>query len=321
MLNFGRLIYSLSKKLFVEEYWQKRPLVVGDRDRNYYGELVKMTDIDHIIYSLQPDWRQMRLMKQGNFFAKSFLNADGSPNLIEIYQAYQQGFSVVLYDLQQRWSPLSALARNLEDFFNHAVRVDVFLTPANSRAMPPHFDWQDTLLLQVEGMKHWRVYESLSKDELVTRKLSQDTALPQDHLPPLAMDICLEPGDLLYLPRGWGHEVFTSACSSLHICASVFIYTWSDLFSALLSSLKRENIDLRRALPVGFLREEKIQAKQLEQLLQTITKQANLKSAVEELKRQLLARTPNPQPNGDFERLDHANLQATLTSQNQDKQL
>ena len=129
MFNFGRLIYPLSTNNFVEEYWQKRPLVVGDRDRDYYGELVRMTDIDHIIYSLQPDWRQMRLIRQGNFFAKSFMNADGSPNLIEIYRAYQQGFTVVLYGLEQRWSSLSALARNLEDFFNHGVRVDIFLTP------------------------------------------------------------------------------------------------------------------------------------------------------------------------------------------------
>ena len=321
MLNFGQLIYPLSQQSFIEEYWQKRPLVVRDRDRDYYGELVKMTDIDHIIYSLQPDWRQMRLIRQGNFFAKSFMNADGSPNLIEIYRAYQQGFTVVLYGLEQRWSSLSALARNLEDFFNHGVRVDIFLTPPHSKALVPHFDGEDVVILQIEGMKHWRVYEPLPKDELVARGLSNDTALPQDNPPSLAMDVCLEPGDLLYLPRGWGHEAATGASSSLQIGVSVFIYTWSDLFSALLNSLKQDNIELRHALPVGFLREGKIKAQELETLLQTVAEKAHLQSAVEELKRQLLAKTPNPQPNGDFQRLDRANLQAALTRQNQGKQL
>ena len=74
-----------------------------------------------------------------------------------------------------------------------------------------------------------------------------------------------------------------------------------------MNSLKRDNIDLRRALPIGFLREGTIKAEQMEQLLQIITKQANLQAAVEELNRQLLARMPNPQPNGDFQRFSEPN--------------
>ncbi|NEQ07039.1 MAG: hypothetical protein F6K37_14160 [Moorea sp. SIO4E2] len=314
-MQFGHLIYPLSTKLFIEEYWQKRPLLVRDRDRDYYTSLIKMADIDRIIYSLQPDWKQLRLIKQGGFFPKSFMNPDGSPNLIKIYQAYQKGYSVILYGLEQQLTPLSALARNLEDFFNHAVRVDVFLTPSNSQALVPHFDGEDVLILQVEGTKHWRVYEPLPTDEFVARELADDTALPKDNLPPLAMDIWLEPGDLLYLPRGWGHEVSTGTCSSLQIGISVFIYTWSDLLSALLSSLQRENIDFRRALPAGFLNEGKIKPEQLEELLQVLAEQANLDSAIEQLKMQLLARTPNPLPNGDFQRLERANLEAALTRQ------
>lgn len=315
MLNFSRLIYPLSAQLFVGEYWQKRPLIVRDRDRDYYAELVKIADIDRIIYSLQPDWKKMRLIKKGGFFAQNFLNPDGSPNLISIYNAYQRGYTIVLYQLEQRWPSISALARNLEDFFNFPVDVNGYLTPAHSHALIPHFDWEDVLILQVEGIKQWRIYEPLSPPELTTRKLAGDTTLYQDTLPPLAMEVCLEPGDFLYLPGGWGHEAFTTTASSLHLTAGVHAYTWRDLLSAVLSSLRSENSEFRRALPPGFLRGGKIQSEQLERLFQIVAENGNLDSAIEGLKHRLLARTPNPLPSGDFQRLDRANLEATLTRQ------
>ena len=315
MLNFSRLIYPLSTKLFVEEYWQQRPLIVRDRDPNYYSDLVKIADIDRLIYSLQPDWRKMRLIKKGGFLASNYMNADGSPNLIQVYNAYQKGYSIALYDLQQRWTSLSALTRNLEDFFNHAVNLNAYLTPANSQALTPHFHGEEVLILQVEGVKQWRVYEPLSSPQLQSRKVDNDTALAPENLPPLAMDVCLQPGDFLYLPGGWGHEAFTMAYSSLHLSVEVYLYTWRDLLTAVLSSLRQEKIEFRRALPPGFLNNNNIPREQIESLLQTIAEERDLDSAIEVLKNKLLARTSNPLPNGDFQRLDSANVKAALARQ------
>jgi ribosomal protein L16 Arg81 hydroxylase len=129
------------------------------------------------------------------------------------------------------------------------------------------------------------------------------------------MEVCLEPGDFLYLPGGWGSEAFTGACSSLHLSVGVSLYTWGDLLAALLSSLRQENIDFRRALPAGFLNEGTINSEQMERLLQVIAEQTDLDSAIKVLKNKLLARTSNPLPNDDFQRLDSANVKAALARQ------
>lgn len=315
MLTFSRLIYPLSTQLFVQEYWQQRPLIVRDRHRDYYTEMIKTADIDRIIYTLQPDWRQMRLLKQGGFLASNYMNADGSPNLIQVYNAYQKGYSIVLYDLDKRWASLSALSRNLEDFFNHFVNVNVYLTPANSQARTPHCDWEEVLILQVEGIQRWRIYEPLSPSKQPAGQSAQDTSLDPNHLPPLAMEVGLEAGDLLYVPGGWGREAFTATGSSLHLSVGISVYTWRDLLTALLSGLRQDKIDFRCALPPGFLNEGNIKPEQLEPLLKRLAEDGNLDRAIAELKTQLLAKTPNPLPNGDFERLDSANIKAALTRQ------
>jgi hypothetical protein len=71
--DFARAIAPIQVDTFFHEYWEKRPLVVSRQRPDYYTNLVTMADIDLIIYSLQPDWKTLRLVKQGGFFAQNFI--------------------------------------------------------------------------------------------------------------------------------------------------------------------------------------------------------------------------------------------------------
>ncbi len=54
------------------------------------------------------------------------------------------------------------------------------------------------------------------------------------------LDVTLQAGDTLYLPRGWLHEAKTSETDSLHLTVGVNVYTWMDAFRAALDSCARE---------------------------------------------------------------------------------
>jgi hypothetical protein len=62
------------------------------------------------------------------------------------------------------------------------------------------------------------------------------------------LDIVVEPGDTLYLPRGWLHEALTSDEDSLHLTIGVNVVTWLDAFRAALERLE-DDVEFRRSLP------------------------------------------------------------------------
>ncbi|GET35385.1 cupin domain-containing protein [Microseira wollei] len=305
--DFAKAIAPIQVDTFFDEYWEKRPLVVSRQTPDYYTNLLTMADIDLIIYSLGPDWKTLRLVKQGGFFAHNFMHPDGSANIVQLYNAYEQGYSIILLDLHKRWMPLSAFARELECFLNHPVGINLYLTPKNSQAFVPHFDDHDVLILQIEGTKNWRIYEPIV--ELPNKEFAGgEQSLPKEQLPPVVADICLAPGDMLYLPRGYGHNVSTSNCSSLHLTVGIFIYTWSDLLSGMLRSLSKQDVAFRRALPPGFIRDSQIKNSleaQFQEILQYLATQAKLESGIEKLTDSLLENMKNPLPDGYFRRIDH----------------
>jgi hypothetical protein len=61
----------------------------------------------------------------------------------------------------------------------------------------------------------------------------------------------LQPGDLIYMPRGYIHEGLTSDSESLHITVGIPTFTWFDVFSEALS-MCRQDVRFRKSLPVGF---------------------------------------------------------------------
>jgi hypothetical protein len=77
------------------------------------------------------------------------------------------------------------------------------------------------------------------------------------------LDITLQPGDTLYLPRGWMHQALTSESDSLHITVGVNVRPWVDAVRAALDELEDE-LPFRRSIdeePDGLL---ELLAEQLE---------------------------------------------------------
>lgn len=67
----------------------------------------------------------------------------------------------------------------------------------------PHFDDVDVFVLQLEGRKRWQVYKPLP-GSILPRASSRDFS-PHEIGSPI-LEVVLEPGDLLYLPRGTIHQ-------------------------------------------------------------------------------------------------------------------
>jgi hypothetical protein len=107
-------------------------------------------------------------------------------------------------------------------------------------------------VLQVAGRKHWRVHDPVLPDPLVNQPWggrAEEVAATAEGPP--ALEIVLEPGDALYLPRGWLHAAEALGEQSLHLTVGLHRPTRYTLVEALLG-LAAEDPRLRAGLPLGL---------------------------------------------------------------------
>ena len=124
----------------------------------------------------------------------------------------------------EAWRVVAALERDL----GCLVGTNSYLTPpGGARGLAPHWDDVDVWVVQVEGRKHWTVYER--------RGENTDAVAPSGDLARgsrfvsgrVELEAVLSPGDVLYIPRGTVHQARTEGClPSNHLTISSF-QRWS----------------------------------------------------------------------------------------------
>lgn len=144
----------------------------------------------------------------------------------------------------------------LQEFFHCMIGTNVYLTPPNSQGFAPHYDDIEAFVLQLEGAKHWKVYAPRTPQEQLPRVSSKN--FTQDEIGEPIIDVKLEPGDMMYFPRGFIHQAETvEGKHSLHITVSMYQKTsYADLLEALvpaaLQSAINSDVRFREGLPFNI---------------------------------------------------------------------
>lgn len=166
--------------------------------------------------------------------------------------AHATGATIVLQALQLHWHPAAVYCRGLEQRFGFPVQANAYSTPATARGFAVHHDTHDVFVLQVSGTKRWRIYAPVL--ELPTSSQRWSPALGDPGQP--VEDLTLEPGDTLYLPRGWPHEAVAQEDDSLHITVGMHVPTRLDALRAALDECADDVGFRRSAWPDGEIPRE-----------------------------------------------------------------
>lgn len=152
-----------------------------------------------------------------------------------VFHAYIHGASVVVNHVEVAYPPLLEWCRRLRDFLPHAY-MQLYLTPPGSQTVRPHSDDRDVLLLQCIGSKHWQVMEPPIPFPYSNEQLGKQRAMAADELPETVLSCTVNPGDVLYMPRGFVHMgQSTPDGPSLHLTVAIATHDWS--YATLLAGL------------------------------------------------------------------------------------
>ena len=232
-LNLG----SLSVTEFLQQYWQKKPLLIKAGLKRFTDPLTAdelaglalEDDIEsRIVSCIDKQWD----MQTGPF---------------EDFSVFGEQNWTLLVQAVDHWHPEAA--KLLDPFrFIPNWRIDdlmvSFSTPGGG--VGPHLDQYDVFIIQGEGKRHWRVgMPDNSLQQLCPHPRLLQVSPFQD-----CIDVITEPGDILYIPPGCPHEGI-SLENSLNYSVGFRAPAQKDLLTGLVDHLIDHDISGERFSDAG----------------------------------------------------------------------
>ncbi|MBB2899974.1 ribosomal protein L16 Arg81 hydroxylase [Kineococcus radiotolerans] len=246
------------------EHWNTRPLLVRAADRAAEGgrasvhDLLSPADVDELLgpralrtpfFSLVQDGTPLPRSSYTRRAVAGNQQLADLPDTDRVAAAHAGGATIVLQALHRTWPALQTFCSQLAADLGHQCQVNVYVTPPGAQGFKPHHDTHDVIVLQVDGRKHWTIHPPAVELPLKSQPSTQLGPDPVGGRPP-AIDTVLEPGDALYLPRGWLHSARTTEDRSIHLTVGLLATTWADVLTDAVASAGVADVALRRALPL-----------------------------------------------------------------------
>ena len=168
---------------------------------------------------------------------------------------FGDGATIVLQALHRVWPPIIDFVGALAAELGHPVQANAYVTPPQNQGFDDHYDVHDVFVLQVAGTKRWRIHAPVWDAPLRDQPWTDRRAAVQRAAaePPL-IEAVLEPGDCLYLPRGFLHAATALGGVSTHLTLGVHTWTRYTLAEQLTAQALRTlagDADLRASLALG----------------------------------------------------------------------
>ena len=255
-----RLI-NIGRERFADDVWGRTALLT--RGASDFSDLFSAEAVDELVSRRGLRTPFLRVAKDGTTFPdSSFTSPAGVGATISdqlddtaLWRKFADGATLVLQALHRTWEPVSDFSSRLGTELGHPVQANAYVTPPQNRGFDDHYDVHDVFVLQIEGNKRWIIHEPVHPDPLRDQPWTdRRSAVAEAAKGEAYIDTVLEPGDVLYLPRGWLHAAQAQGEVSVHLALG--IHSWTryalaeQLAQAALAALC-DDPEMRRTLPLG----------------------------------------------------------------------
>lgn len=220
---------------FRREHWGRQALLSRAADLPQpFSDLLDEGSVDELVSERGLRTPFLRVAKNGQTLGDRSFTAPGGVGAgiadqvsdSRLVALFGDGATLVLQALHRVWPPIIDFVGALADELGHPVQANAYVTPPQNQGFNDHYDTHDVFVLQVGGTKRWRihapVWESPLRDQPWTdRRAAVERAAAE----PPVIEAVLEPGDCLYLPRGFLHAATALGGVSTHLTLGV--HTWT----------------------------------------------------------------------------------------------
>lgn len=139
-------------------------------------------------------------------------------NKAAVYEHLRDGATIV-YNRINNEPLVDAIAKQIAQFVQAQTVVSGYLAFGSDASFKNHWDTRDVFAVQLKGKKHWSLSAPNFEMPLYMQQ-SKDVDIPAPQHPD--MEVVLEAGDVLYIPRGWWHNPVPMNCETFHLAIGTF---------------------------------------------------------------------------------------------------
>ncbi len=155
-----------------------------------------------------------------------------------------QGLSLVFNNVEKNIPEIAAMTAMVERHFRSDTITNAYASFNRDSAFKAHLDPHNVLILQLHGRKRWWCYGQLAASPTVGR------AFEPGELPAPEWEGVLEPGDILFIPRGDVHRALVEDANSLHLTVTMTPPCGADILQHLSRAALRDEV-ARHYLPIN----------------------------------------------------------------------
>ncbi|NER96127.1 MAG: cupin [Symploca sp. SIO1B1] len=252
---------------FLKHHWTSQAIHIPSAGENKFGHLFSWEQLNYLLNFHQFQYPELRLALDGKV-----LDARENANLLKLCQ---QGATLIINGVHKLVPAIAQFTQELRYDLGYGTQINAYCSWPGRQGFSSHYDTHEVFILQVDGSKKWQVFQDTMKYPLPEQKSS--VLVPPEGEPELSC--ILNPGDVLYIPRGYWHYALALEQPSLHLTLGIHCQTGIDFLEWLVSQLCQQE-EWRKSLPLRT--ETAPVAAAIEQLMEKLDKHLTYHNIAEE---------------------------------------
>lgn len=234
-IGLEQLVGSVDR--FLATYWNRVPHLYRGDPKEKFSDLLSVQEIDTLLADQNLREPYLRVIRGGrpldeNRFMRTHLVRDtslrGVADVEKIAREFVAGATLVFDSIDHYHQPLKRLCDRLSDELAAPAEAVAFVAPRQVPGLTVHYENTEVFVLQLHGIKHWRVFEQ-------RRPLPRTgKVLRLEDLGDPILSVELREGDCLYVPWGSPHFAVSGDTASVHVSIQLRPPTWGDILFDLL---------------------------------------------------------------------------------------
>ncbi|MBU0319145.1 JmjC domain-containing protein [Acinetobacter baumannii] len=220
------LNFSLDKDIFKNDFLYKKPYLFKSAidstkfSWNDVNELYSRGDISH---------RDFKLMNGYEVPKKEYVESYDNLGVIEyrcitsVFYEYLRNGATLVRNRISNEPFVDQISKQIATFAEARTLVGGYAAFSSKSSYKSHWDTRDVYAVQLLGRKRWILRKPNFEFPLYMQQTKNfpDIKEPEE----IYMDVILEAGDILYIPRGWWHDPLPLDEETFHLAVATFAPT------------------------------------------------------------------------------------------------